>query len=284
MKKCFYNLVLLICSLLFAHCSKGKSNDATTAYDSLPSSKPVTPLVGEISGIADSKVNKGYLWGEQDSGNPPELYLIGRDGKVSKTVYVKGAVNRDWEDMVVSGSDLFVGDIGDNNKSYADCTIYQFTEPSSATDTVKNFTTIRFKYADGSRDAEAFLVDSKTKDIYLITKSDNPAKIYKISYPYNASLNTANAVGSLSYSGVVSAALSPDRKEIIIKTYLGLNRYLVKDGASIETALQTTPTSLPYQLEPQGEAVCFAADNSGYFTLSEKGMSQAVNLFFYKRK
>ena len=284
MKKHLPALFLLGVSLLLAYCGKGKSNDTTPSYDSIPSSAILTPLVGEISGIADSKANNGYLWGEQDSGNPPEIFLIGHDGKVAKSVYIKGAVNRDWEDMTLCGTDLYVGDIGDINKAYADYTIYQFAEPPASLDTVNSFTAIRFKYADGSRDAEAFIVDPTSKDIYIITKSDSPSKIYKLSYPYNAGINTATAVGSLSYSGVVSAALSADRKEIVIKTYLGLSRYLVKSGELLETALQRNPDSVPYQLEPQGEAVCFAADNSGYYTLSEKGMSQGVNLYFYKRK
>lgn len=284
MKKHLNTFLLSACSLLIVHCSKGKSNDAAASYDSVPSVKPVVPFVNEISGIADSKTNKGFLWGEQDSGNPPEIFLIGHDGKVSKSIYIKGASNRDWEDMTLAGSDLYIADIGDNNKTYTDYTIYQFPEPATSLDTVRNFTSIRFQYADGARDAEAFLVDPQTKNIYLLTKSDNPSKIYKLTYPYPASVNTAAAVGSLTYSGVVSAALSPDRKEIIIKTYLGLNRYLLNNNESIETALQKSPTAVPYQIEPQGEAVSFAADNSGYFTMSEKGMSSGVNLYFYKRK
>lgn len=284
MKVYLGNFALLIFSLLIARCSKGGSSNVPTAHDSIPSIKAIVPTINEISGIADSKANKGFLWGQEDSGNQTEIYLIGHDGKLSKSIYIKGAVNRDWEDMALAGTDLFVGDIGDNNKAYSEYTIYQFPEPPSTTDTVANFITIRFKYTDGSRDAEAFLIDPQTKDIYLITKSDNPSKIYKISYPYAASLNTAKAVGSLPYGGVVSAALSPDRKTVIIKTYVGLNRYSIASNESIEAALQKSATKLPYQLEPQGEAVCFAADNSGYFTLSEKGMGRNINLYFYKLK
>ncbi len=284
MEKRLHSLLLLVFSLLLLSCNKGKANNSDASSDSIPSVKPVVPSLNEISGIADSKLNKGYLWGEQDGGNPAEIFLIGYDGKVAKSIYIKGATNRDWEDMVLMGNDLYIGDIGDNSKVYNEYTIYQFPEPSSATDTVKSFTSIRFQYEDGSRDAEAFLVDPQTKDIYIITKSDARSKVYKLNYPYTSVLNTATAVGSLSYSGVVSAALSPDRKEIIIKTYLGLNHYLISDGESVETVLQKTATTLLYQLEPQGEAVCFASDNSGYFTLSEKGVGTTVNLYFYKRK
>src|SRR5688572_11118331 len=72
-------------------------------------------VITETSGIADSKTNPGYLWVEQDSGNPPMLYLLKHDGAISDSVYIKGAVNRDWEDMILADGNLYIGDIGDNN-------------------------------------------------------------------------------------------------------------------------------------------------------------------------
>jgi hypothetical protein len=41
---------------------------------------------------------------------------------------------------------------------------------------------------------------------------------------------------------------------------------------------------LPYQAEPQGEAISFAVNNSGYYTISEKALSSMVKLYYYKRK
>jgi len=142
---------------------------------------------------------------------------------------------------------------------------------------------VRFQYPDGSHNAEAILVDPASKDIYIITKSDSPAFIYKIASPYTGKLNTATKVGQLTYDVVTGAALSPDAKEIIVRTYSTLYHYNC-NGRSIEAALQTAPTSLPYTIEPQGEAVAFSADNGGFFTLSERGFASYVNLYFYKRK
>ena len=266
-------------------CKKSLAATSQVSFETKPESKKVTPVINETSGIADSKKNPGHLWAQEDSGNPPQLYLLSHEGKVAKTVYIKGSINRDWEDMVLAGDDLYIADIGDNNKAYPDYTIYQFPEPSYATDTIHHFNTIKFMYADGARDAEAFLVDPITKDIFVITKSDNPSRIYKIASPYYTSgVNTATVVGNLTLGGVVSAALSMDRKEIIVKTYVGLNYYSVRDNESIDAALKKRPVIIPYQLEPQGEAVTFAKNNSGYFTLSEKGIANAVMLHFYRRK
>jgi hypothetical protein len=90
-------------------------------------------------------------------------------------------------------------------------------------------------------------------------------------------------MGSLPYSGVVSAAMSADGTDIIVKTYWGLLYYKRKSGESVWDALHGTYAQLHYVTEPQGEAVGFAADNSGFFTLSEQGYANSVNLYFYKR-
>lgn len=242
-------------------------------------------MINEISGIADSKVNAGYLWGEEDSGNPPAIFLIDHSGSVFKNVYIKGAVNRDWEDMTLSGTDLYIADIGDNNQVYSDYTIYSLREPAKSIDTISNFNTIRFKYEDGSHDAEAFIVDPATKDIYLFTKRDNASRIYKLAFPYSyADMNTAMQVGTLAYGGVVSASISADGKEILLKTYPAILHYTRTVQETIAQALGHPYTTVPYKMEPLGEAVTFAADNSGYYTLSEKGFSNSVNLYYYKRK
>ncbi|HZF64386.1 MAG TPA: hypothetical protein VEZ55_07880 [Chitinophagaceae bacterium] len=282
MKRSISNFALCFLLTTFS-CDKTRSADATSSFDTVPVVTKLNPLIGETSGIADSKKNKGFLWVHEDSGNPPDIKLVSHNGTVEKSIRLKGAINRDWEDMALAGTDLYVADIGDNNKVFADYTMYYFPEPLASVDTVKEYTSIKFKYPDGSHDAEAFLVDAETKNIYIITKSDNPAKIFKISHPYTG-LNTATEVGSLKYGSVVSAALSTNGREIIVKTYGSLNHYVVAAGETIEAALQKKSTPLPYILEPQGEAVTFAADNSGYFTLSEKGFSSIVNLYFYKRK
>lgn len=285
--KSILSSVLFLCFFISGIACHKKTSDLSDKpiFDSLPISKPVIPLINETSGIADSKINDGFLWVQEDSGNPPDLILTGHDGKVLKKVFIKDVANRDWEDMAISGNEIFIADIGDNNLVYQQYSIYYFPEPSSSIDTIKNAATIVFQYPDGAHDAEAFLVDGDTKDIYIITKRDNAAKIYKISYPYKTgSVNTASLLGSLPYTGVVSAAISPDGKEILVKTYFGINYYKRNAGQSIIQALQTTPKKIPYTIEPQGEAICFNKNNTGFYTLSEKSMSATVNLYFYPRK
>jgi hypothetical protein len=256
--------------------------DAVSPFDSVPVSKPLVPALAEISGIADSKVNSGYIWGEEDSGNPTRIYLTGHDGHVAKSIFLKGTVNRDWEELALSNGFVYLAETGDNDQVYGSYKFYRFAEPVYTTDTVLQVETIQFSYVDGAHDSEAFLVDPETKDIYIITKRDNPSRIYKLPYPYASGV--ASFEGMLTYPGAVSAAISDNGQEIIVKTYGALHYYKRSSGQTITQALQDAFTNLPYKTEPQGEAVCFAADGSGIYTLSEQTGAAAPQLYFYKRK
>jgi hypothetical protein len=278
---------LFLSVLLFTACHKKDVPapiSTQAVFDTIPTAKPLTSLLKEASGIASSKNVANTLWVAEDSGNPPQLYSLNNDGTVRKTVYLKEVTNRDWEDLARAGDTLYVADIGDNNKVFSEYAIYKFAEPTAIIDTVLQVDKIRFRYPDGAHDAESLLVDPATKDIFIITKQDDPSAIYKISFPYSITdVNTAVRVGQLGFTGAVGAALSPDASEVLVKSYITMY-YYKRNNLSLEAALQTPPTILPYKVEPQGEAITFAANNSGFFTLSEKGLSNAVNLYFYKRR
>jgi hypothetical protein len=91
-------------------------------------------------------------------------------------------------------------------------------------------------------------------------------------------------VTTLPYGGGVSACLSADGRELLVKTYPAILHYAIATQQSIVQALGKAYTTIPYKMEPLGEAVTFAVDNKGYYTLSEKGFSNSVNLYYYKRK
>jgi hypothetical protein len=258
---------------------------STIIFDSIPVIKKINFDINETSGIADSKLNPGYLWAQEDSDTPTQLYLINHDGNRVKKIYIKNVINRDWEDMSLTGNDIYIAEIGDNNLIYPTYNFYKFPEPLASVDTVYDASNIRFVYPDGSHDAEAFLIDPDTNDIYIITKRDQPSKVYKLTYPYSTTaINTLRFAGNLNYNNVVSAAISPNGKEIIIKTYTNLFYYTRNNNESISETLKKTYSKIGYLIEPQGEAISFAINNSGFFTLSEKGFSNAVSLYFYRRK
>ena len=274
-------------AILFLFLSCSKSNTQTIqGFEDRPETISIkNGNVPEASGMADSRTHPGYLWVQQDSGNPPLIYLVGHDGTVTDSVLVEQAVNRDWEDMTLMNGQLYIADIGDNNAQYPDYTIYRFDEPSMAEERVTDPDKIRFRYPDGSHDAEALLVDAATNDIYIITKRDAKSRVYKLPFPQDVSgLSEAVFVTELDFSGTVSAAMSPDGKEIIVKTYTRLYLYTKKAADPVDEALKKAPSTLGYQVEAQGEAVSFGIDNSGFYTLSEEAMGIVPALNFYKRR
>jgi hypothetical protein len=181
--------------------------------------------------------------------------------------------------MTLVDGQIYIAETGDNAQTYTTYRFYKFAEPTLSTDTVSAIETINFNYPDGPHDAEAFLVD-ESQNIYIITKRDNLSNIYKLTYPYSTN-NTVSLIDHLSYNGVVSAAMNAN--EIIIKTYTTLLYYKRQPNQTIAQTLKSSAVSLPYVLEPQGEAVAFANDGSGYYTISEKGFGSTVNVYFYKR-
>jgi hypothetical protein len=110
--------------------------------------------------------------------------------------------------------------------------------------------------------------------------------VFRLAYPQSLTeTNVARKVGELPFNGVVSAGLSANSKEIVIKTYTNIYYWNKGAGETIESTLKKAGQKLGYSLEPQGEAICFSYDGSGFFTLSEKPLtSSSVDLHFYARK
>lgn len=272
--------------------STGNELFETPALSSVPALS--VPGLKEASGLVASRRNPGLLWSHNDSGDGPRLFLFGADGKIRTEYQVGGgAINRDWEDMAAAEINgvktLFVGDIGDNANHNALKFIYRFAEPAYAAGTtnatIANVETITFKLPDRSRNAETLLVDQQTKDLYILTKDEASVYVYRLPYPQATSgILTAEALGQVPLSGLTGGSISADNHEIILRTYEQIYYWKRATGESPTDALKRPPMQLPYLLEPQGEGVAFAADGSGYFSISETVEKIEPRLFFYKRK
>jgi hypothetical protein len=292
MRSLNYRYLLFFVLAGFQACDNKKGEDSIAGFLITPQEFAVSrPALTEASGIADSKTNAGYLWVQEDSGNPADIELLQHNGAWLKSIHLANVVNRDWEDIVLSTGPkagvhyLYIAETGDNMLVHTNYAIYRLEEPAAATDTVKQVDKIAFFYPDGSHNAEAILVDGDTKDIYIITKADRRSKVFKLAYPYSTTVsNKVEEVGMLTYNLAVSAAISPSGKEIVVKTYDAIYSYPRSTGETIMQTLSKEPVTLPYTMEPQGEAIVFANNDSGYYTLSEKALASGVKLYFYRRK
>lgn len=263
-----------------------------------------TNLLLEASGMAASINLPGYLWINNDSGDQNRIYLIDSKAQYIGYANVNNATNRDWEDMAISKntagkSFIYLADTGDNSYLFDNYTIYKFEEPSALPNkngdaVINNVQKFQFVYPDGKKDTEALLIDHKTQEIYVITKRDTKARLYKI--PQIAgTINTAVFIAELPFGGVTSFAdvpggaaagdISIDNKEIIIKNYFQVFYWFVKKDETIETALKRNYDKvLPYQPLLQDEAMTFSNDNKGFYIMGETENSALLNTLMYHSK
>lgn len=303
------NLIAVFCFfILCAHGCKSPQSDTNPQIDDSPFSRLFSgpqqiaevesSVLDEASGLVQSRSNPFYFWSHNDSGGDPTLYLISRDGADSGRYELGGAANIDWEDMAIGPGPtdgvnyLFAGDIGDNSAVRSNLTIYRVPEPDvsqvgsvnlPANATLSNVEAIRFVYEDGARDAEALFVDPSTKDIYIISKREPSVILYRLPFPQSTSeQNTAERVMVLPFTFITAADISPSGNEILIKNYQNVYLWQKTGNQTIQQLLATEPSRLNYTPEPQGEAIAWAVDESGYFTISESD-GDPVAIFRYSR-
>ncbi|MDZ7372406.1 MAG: hypothetical protein ONB23_00425 [candidate division KSB1 bacterium] len=84
----------------------------------------------EPSGLAASRKHPGVYWTHNDSDSPPQLFAIDSLGTILKAVHVRGALNRDWEDLTTDpDGNLYIADTGDNEHRRDRVVVYRLPEP-----------------------------------------------------------------------------------------------------------------------------------------------------------
>jgi len=237
----------------------------------------------EISGIAASRQNSNVLWVHNDAGGDPRVFAMNRQGTHLGIYNLSGAVNYDWEDIAigpgpVNGVDyLYVGDIGDSG-SRINIKVYRVAEPvvysqqSPIETTLTGVDTITLQYPDGPRNAEALMVDPATKDIYIISKEDDYARLYRAPYPQSTTTTiTMEYKCQFLWQQASGADISLNGDMIIVRNDDGdAAVWLRPAGTNLWDAFSTTQCPVQLLPEPNGEAICFDADGWGYYTTSEE--------------
>ena len=249
------------------------------------------PDLEEASGLAASARYPGKFWAHNDSGNKPLIFLLDSRAQTLKTFTI-AAKNRDWEDIAIgawsdSTTVLFIGDTGDNQKKHKLNYIYCLVEPDTTeaneTEALAPVDTLRFRYADGPRDAEALLFDPLTRNLYIVTKTEHEVRVYEITHPYPADTASLQPLLKLPIRHITAGDISRDGTEILIKSYHAVYYWKRQPGQSVLEAIKAEPIELPYEREPMGESVAWAPDGSGYYTLSETRGGERGRLMFYAR-
>lgn len=243
------------------------------------------PKLKEISGIEFDKYNQ--LWAINDGGDEAKIYRLNDDGSIAKEVLISNAKNIDWEDMTQNKfGHFFLGDFGNNKQDRKWLTIYKIENPIDIKTDTTEAEIIKFTYpemgvnpvAPNKRnfDLEAFVAFGR--HLYLFTKNRTKpftgiTNVYKVgdhAANYDAELvdsfQTCTTLEKLCW--VTSAALSPDRKKLVLldSTSLWLfenfegDKFFSGDVSKIDLGIVT-----------QKEAVTFFDDNTIVFTDEEFG-------------
>lgn len=235
--------------------------------------------IGEASGLVASITMTDRFWLHNDSGDSARLFLITGTGGHVAEVRLKGAINRDWEDIttledpVTKQPFIIVGDVGDNLARYDYGILYRILEPSggiTGDTTLDVQQTMIFTYPDGPRDAETLMADPVTGDLYIVSKRESAVGVYRIAYPY-PTMDTIipEKLMTLPLTQIVGGDISADGREILLKNYDFVYYFTRQAGETVMDALSRPAIQLPYVREPQGEAVCFSKDGKAFYTVSE---------------
>ncbi|MCC6746060.1 MAG: PE-PGRS family protein [Deltaproteobacteria bacterium] len=256
----------------------------------------------EASGLVASRRTPGLLWLHNDSGDGPNLYAVSASGVHQGTFALEGATAVDWEDLAAGPgpeagrSYLYVGDIGDNAEAREHVVVYRVAEPEVKVGTIPEVTTLggveRFEFtypAGKATNAESLFVDPGSGDLYVLAKrSQGPSPLYRARAPLSAGtrreLEQVAEVDLAALGGdalATGADLSPSGEELLVRSYTRLWLFRRAKGRSVAEALASPPCAVPVLRELQGEAVGFAADGQGYFTVSE---GAAPELHFHARQ
>uniref|UniRef100_UPI0039A4D7CA hypothetical protein n=1 Tax=Ornithobacterium rhinotracheale TaxID=28251 RepID=UPI0039A4D7CA len=117
------NLILLL-SIILQSCATQKESHK----DFSMVEKILLPeKIDEISGL---EIQDSLFWGFNDSGGDAKIYAFNpsQPAKIHKTVEISNAKNKDWEDIAIGDSLVFIGDFGNNYGNRKDLRIYYFNK------------------------------------------------------------------------------------------------------------------------------------------------------------
>jgi hypothetical protein len=235
--------------------------------------------IPEASGIVKSRRYPGIFWVHNDSGNPPLLFAIRRDGRIVRQFRLE-VPNIDWEDIAIDDQGhLYLGDIGNNGGVLPVRGIYRIDEPdpAGASDRPLRASTATF-YAFPAKerfDAEGLAYDRGRAMIVAKYFDRRPARLFTISLETPAPLiqpAQLNSVGTLPdfTEPATGAALSEQRDLLAVCSY-DVTRVYDHSGRAPWRLI----SEVRYQSQPiegiawDGRDLVLVAEGGGLYRLSE---------------
>jgi len=228
--------------------------------------------VREASGLAVSRTRPGVIYTHEDKGSQPVITAIdAMDGTIVGEHLVRDAKNEDWEDIAAApcpdeGACLYIGDIGDNDRSRASVVVYVIREPQEGDDRVRTIARWTAVYPDSARDAETLMVMPCSGRVHLVTKDgDGDSRVFRFPARVQGTV-TLEQVGRLQVDGPVAEARQVtggdwdvDGDRVAIRTSSEILEWTV-DPERPNAHWTTPPTIVEGANELQGEALAYGLD------------------------
>jgi len=248
--------------------------------------------LNEASGIQAGANDALFL--HNDDGTL--LFVADTSGPVLASLSVAGAKSRDWEDLTrVPGPDgplLVIGDFGDNRQVRKRVSLYFLAEPApgDAVAEVQVRHRLRFSYPDGPRDVESMAYDPDSGQILLLSKRDQPPRLYALPLdlalwqheleaeflgevpgfrpPTRADI-LRNPRRGLWVSQPTGMDISPDGRMAAVITYRSLYLFRREASESWAEAFGRAPEEFAGPPGTHDEAVGFSLDGRSIFVTAE---------------
>ncbi len=290
---------IYLIALLVATTGCSQSVKKNSADDGIVGTLSADAL-NEISGVAISRLHSNTFYVHNDSGDSSRFFAINFKGELLSTYNFKGIADnglgvRDCEDIAMgpgpeAGKNyIYLADIGDNSASRPSVEIYRFSEPNSVEHATMSVSAevADLKYPDGPRDAETILIDPIEKMLYIISKREDTAHIYRCSLNFNNNdkiqLETRGRVildGSGIGKWIVSGNITADGTAVLLKTVSSVYYWKRSGNEPVNITLQRKPVKqTAYTIHGQEEAITFTPAGDGYYILSEGAHSK---IYYYK--
>jgi hypothetical protein len=254
--------------------------------------------VPEASGLGASRRIPGVLYILDDGPGTSEIWVVRPGSAPLGAMQIAGLRGRDTESLTVAacGSDseqwcVYVGDIGDNPRVRETVQVWRLPEPDlSAGIPEQPFAAdaITLRYPDGPHDAEALLVDGAGVP-HLVTKDAGvgadgrpglgAARLYAAPGFADGVMSDLGAVPlpapaeplAAAFVGVVVTGGDALPGRVLLRTYDHIVELTAPSADAPLADMAAWPArELPSPREPQGEAVAYAADGCGLYTVGEQ--------------
>jgi hypothetical protein len=206
------------------------------------------PQIKEGSGIATSVLHPRTVFINNDSGDDARFFAVGPMGRTRAVFTLDGAGSWDWEDMSSGPNNtLWIGDIGANQLGRDSIAVYRVREPKQIRSRDIKWTRYDFVYDDHeSHNAEALLVNPRNGNLFVVTKAESGAGIYRAPKQLSTTrLNTLRRVASAP-AKVTAGAFSSNGKRIVLRTYGKAYFYTKIGGRATELRLPSAGESIAF--------------------------------------